>query len=56
MHVLHELQLKEVPSPILASSNTRSKYLLDTDACNMQVGRVLLQELLDCTTNPVGYW
>lgn len=53
---MHDLQEKLVSPSILALSNAREKYRLDTDACNVHAGCVLLQEQTDRTAKPVGYW
>lgn len=42
--------------PILALSNSTGHMKIDTDACNKQVGCVLLQKQEDETTRPIGYW
>lgn len=39
---LHEFHKKLVSAPIIAPPNAGGKYMLDTDACNAQVGCVLL--------------
>lgn len=39
----------------LALSCSGGHLRLDTDACNAQVGYVLLQKKMDDTTKPIGY-
>ena len=51
--------LKErlIEPPVLALPKLQGRYTIDTDACNTQVGCVLLQEQEgEKTPNPVGYW
>ena len=51
------LKDKLVNPPILVLPRLGRRYTIDTDACDVQVGCVLLQEQ-DCekTTKPIGYW
>ena len=45
-----------ISPPVLALPTAGKPYVLDTDACDYQVGCVLLQEQDDGTNRPVGYW
>lgn len=45
-----------ISPPVLALPRAGYSYTLDTDACDYQVGCVLLQEQPDKTLRPVGYW
>ena len=45
-----------IAPPVLALPKAEGKYTVDTDACDLQVGCVLLQEQEDGTNRPVGYW
>lgn len=51
-------QLKSclVKPPILALPRNGFKYVLDTDACDYQVGCVLMQEQEEGPMRPIGYW
>lgn len=41
---------------LLALPNRTGHITLDTDACNVQVGCLLLQQQPNETTKPIGYW
>jgi len=45
-----------ISPPVLALPRAGYPYTLDTDACDHQVGCVLMQEQEDGTLRPVGYW
>ena len=45
-----------ITPPVLALPKYGRPYTLDTDACDYQVGCVLLQLQEDNTLRPVGYW
>lgn len=49
-------QGKLISPPILALHYTGGHYSLDTDACEVQVGCILLQGQSDKTKKPIGYW
>jgi len=51
-----ELKRRLDSTPILGLQRSKGDYLVDTHASNYQVGRVLTQEHLDKTFQPVGYW
>lgn len=53
---MHELQDKLVSSPILALIYAWSRWNIDTDTCNVQLGCVLIQEQPDGASKPVRYW
>lgn len=42
--------------PILALARTDGHFTIDTDACDTQIGCVLLQRPPDDTNRPIGYW
>ena len=44
--------------PILTLPRIGRRYTIDTDACNVQIGCVLLQDQEDekPTRKPIGYW
>lgn len=50
------LKSKLVEPPVLALPRGKGRYTVDTDACNEQVGCVLLQEQPDGVKRPIGYW
>ena len=50
------LKSKLVNPPILALPRSEGKFTLDTDACDTQVGCVLLQDQPDGHARPIGYW
>lgn len=43
-------------SPILELRYDGGRYSLDTDAYNILVGWMLLQEQLNKSRSPIGYW
>ena len=45
-----------ISPPILKLPKKGLPYSIDTDACNYQVGVVLLQTYPDGTRHPLGYW
>ena len=45
-----------ISAPILALPRPGLPYSMDTDACDYQVGVVLLQLYPDGTRHPIGYW
>lgn len=53
MTALHE---KLISTPVLALPYTGGHNTLDTDACNVQVGCVQLQEQPDSTKILAAYW
>lgn len=55
-HAMHKNQEQMVSPPIIELPNAREKYKLNIVACSAQVVCVLLQEQLNGTTKPVGYW
>lgn len=55
LKTMHELQNKQVSPSILALSCAVGRYNLDTEASNVHVGCVLLQEQPDGSTKPLGY-
>lgn len=56
MTAMNELKNALISPPVLALPNFTGHITLDTDACNVQVGRVLLQKQRDETVRPVGSW
>lgn len=42
--------------PVLALPRDEGKLTVDTDACDKQIGCVLLQEKPHGTTKRIGYW
>lgn len=55
-HTTPERREELVSPSILTLPSAKRKYALGTNACNVQVRCVLLQEQPDRTTEPVGYW
>lgn len=53
---MHEPHDKLVALPILAVPYNEDSFTLETNACNDQVGRILLQEQHEGITKLVGYW
>ena len=51
----NELKERLISPPILALPQPHGHYVLDTDACDKQVGCVLMQEQ-EGTLRPIGYW
>ena len=50
------LKTNLVTAPILALPREGYRFTLDTDACDYQVGCVLLQEQPNGDKHPIGYW
>lgn len=53
---MKELQERLITTPVLDLPRTNGNYAVDTEACDRQIGCVLLQEQPDGTTKPVAYW
>lgn len=53
---MKQLQIKLISPPVLALPKLTRKYTVDTDACDRQVGYVMLQEQRYGTTKHVSYW
>lgn len=53
---MHMLQDKVMSPSVLALPYGGGQFTLDTDACNVQIGCVLLQDQPDQTKRPVDYW
>lgn len=49
------LQEKRTSLPILAIFGKEGRYTIDTDACDHQLGSVLLEKLEDNVAKPLGY-
>lgn len=56
LNSMNSLKNALISPPVLALPNNSGHLTLDTDACNVQVGCVLLQQQPDDTTKPIGYW
>lgn len=50
------LEARLVSTPILTLPWKTGGYMLDTDACDQEVGCVLLKQHSDGNTRSVGYW
>ena len=50
-----ELKKRLVSPPVFALPRPNGRYVIDTDACEYQVGCVLLQEQ-EGQLHPIGYW
>jgi len=50
------LKMRLISPPVIALPRGTGKYTVDTDACDRQVGCVLLQEQLTGPDRPIGYW
>lgn len=50
------LKDKLVAPPVLALPQLAGQYTIDTDACDTQIGCVILQEQEDKVSNPTRYW
>lgn len=53
---MHASQEKLVSPPVLALPSVRERNRLDTNACSVQAGWVLLHEQTESTTKPIGCW
>lgn len=53
---LQTVQAKLTSPPVLALPNRKGHITVGTDACDKNVGCVLLQKQPDGTTKPIGYW
>ena len=51
-----QLRDSMISPPVLALPKAGKTYVLDTDACNYQLGCVLMQEQDDGSHRPIGYW
>lgn len=56
LKTMNALEEALVSPPVLAWSNSTGNMTFNTDVCDKQVRRVLLQEQEDKTTWPIGYW
>ena len=56
MGALEELKKRLIEPPILTLPRRDGRYTVDTDACDKQVGCVLLQEQPEVPARPIGYW
>lgn len=56
MATLDVLKNALIFSPILAPHNSSGNITLDTDACDVQIGCVLLQKQANDTTRRIVYW
>lgn len=56
LSAMHELEKELVSQPILLLPNAKRKHPLNTNACNVQIECMLLQEHHDGTTNLIEYW
>lgn len=56
LRAVYELQNKLLLPPVHSLPYAEGRYILDTDAHNIQVGCVRLQEQPVGTTKPIGYW
>lgn len=50
------LKLMLISQPFLTLLKTTDYKTLHTDACDVLVGCLILQQQPDVTTNPIGYW
>ena len=50
------LKEKLTSTPVLALPRATGQFTIDTDACDYQVGCVLLQRQDDDSLRPIGYW
>lgn len=55
-NALETLRHLMVSPPIVALPKMTGRYMLDTDACDKQIGWVLRQDQMDGASNPVGDW
>lgn len=53
---LFTMKERLVKTPLLALPKSNRKFTVDTEACDRQVGYVLLHEKVEGTKNPIGYW
>lgn len=53
---MNELQNHLMSMPVLALPYADGQFTLDTDACNVRVESMLLQEQPEKTTKPARYW
>lgn len=56
MNSLNTLKDALSSPPVLALLNSTGNMTLETDACDVQVGRVLLHQQPDETTKPIRWW
>jgi hypothetical protein len=52
----HSLREKLLHPPVLALPRKEGRYVLDTDASDLQIGACLSQEHPDKLRHPIGYW
>lgn len=50
------LQEKLTSPPVLALPRFQGRYIIDTDACDKQIGCILLQQQSDGHDEPISYW
>lgn len=56
LHAMITPKNTRISHPVLALTYSAGHMKLETDACNVQVGCVILQKHPNDTTNPTGYW
>lgn len=56
LFAIKSLQQKFITQQVLPLPKSTGAYTLDTDACGLQVGCILLQQLPEEPDNPIGYW
>ena len=56
MAAFEKLKEKLASPPVLALPRNDLPYVVDTDACDKQIGCVLQQKYPDKTIRPIGYF
>jgi RNase H-like domain found in reverse transcriptase len=56
LHAFESLRDKLLHPPVLALPRKEGRYILDTDASDLQIGSCLCQEHPDGLRHPIGYW
>lgn len=54
--VMEQLKEKLTTPLIVALPKREKRHVIDSDACEKQVGCVLQQEKDGCSSRPIGYW
>lgn len=56
LETLETLNKKLISPPVLAVQRSQDTYTVSPDACDQQIGFVLLQKQLDGHNKPIVYW